>query len=57
MASKNGRLVLKRRRAKPAFGDIETRLTASKEEGGKIEVGGQEVALGIPDQLRQMGRC
>ena len=37
-----------------AFGYIETRLTASKEEGGKIEVGGQEVALGIPDQLRQM---
>jgi 3-oxoacyl-[acyl-carrier protein] reductase len=37
-----------------AFGYIETRLTASKEEGGKIEIGGQEVALGIPDQLRQM---
>jgi 3-oxoacyl-[acyl-carrier protein] reductase len=37
-----------------AFGYIETRLTASKEEGAKIEIGGQEVALGIPDQLRQM---
>jgi 3-oxoacyl-[acyl-carrier protein] reductase len=37
-----------------AFGYIETRLTASKEEGGKIEIGGKEVELGIPDQLRQM---
>src|SRR5688572_20943483 len=31
-----------------AFGFVETRLTASKEEGGKIEVEGREVELGIP---------
>jgi len=37
-----------------AFGYIETRLTASKEEGNKMEVGGKEIQLGIPDNLRQM---
>jgi 3-oxoacyl-[acyl-carrier protein] reductase len=37
-----------------AFGYIETRLTASKEEANKMEIGGREVQLGIPDQLRQM---
>src|SRR3954466_6912956 len=38
-----------------AFGFVETRLTASKEEGGSIDVGeGQKVALGIPEQMRQM---
>ena len=37
-----------------AFGYIETRLTASKDEANKMEIGGKEVQLGIPDQLRQM---
>ena len=37
-----------------AFGFVETRLTASKEEGGKFEKDGQEIQLGIPEQLRQM---
>ncbi len=39
-----------------AFGFVETRLTASKEEGGKIEVEGREVELGIPEQMRQMAK-
>ena len=37
-----------------AFGFVETRLTASKEEGGKIEMEGQEIELGIPEQMREM---
>jgi 3-oxoacyl-[acyl-carrier protein] reductase len=37
-----------------AFGFVETRLTAAKEEGGKIEREGQEIQLGIPEQMRQM---
>ena len=37
-----------------AFGYIETRLTASKEESNTMEIGGREIQLGIPDQLRQM---
>jgi 3-oxoacyl-[acyl-carrier protein] reductase len=37
-----------------AFGYIETRLTASKEESNVMEIGGEKVQLGIPDQLRQM---
>ena len=37
-----------------AFGFIETRLTASKEEGGKIEMEGREIQLGIPEQMRAM---
>jgi 3-oxoacyl-[acyl-carrier protein] reductase len=37
-----------------AFGFVETRLTASKEEGGKIEVEGREIQLGIPEQMRAM---
>jgi 3-oxoacyl-[acyl-carrier protein] reductase len=37
-----------------AFGFIETRLTQSKEAGQKIEMGGQEVELGIPEQTRAM---
>ena len=37
-----------------AFGFVETRLTASKEEGGKIEMEGREIQLGIPEQMRQM---
>jgi len=38
-----------------AFGFIETRLTASKEEGNVIEKDGEKFQLGIPDQLRSMG--
>src|SRR2546430_7291080 len=38
-----------------AFGYIETRLTASKEEGQKMTApGGEEVELGIPEQMRSM---
>ena len=37
-----------------AFGFVETRLTAAKEEGGAIERGGQEIKLGIPEQMRAM---
>jgi 3-oxoacyl-[acyl-carrier protein] reductase len=39
-----------------AFGFIETRLTASKEESNTMEIDGREIQLGIPDQLRQMGQ-
>jgi 3-oxoacyl-[acyl-carrier protein] reductase len=35
-----------------AFGYIETRLTASKNEFNTMEIGGQTVQLGIPDQMR-----
>jgi 3-oxoacyl-[acyl-carrier protein] reductase len=35
-----------------AFGFIETRLTASKEESNTIEIAGEKVQLGVPDQLR-----
>jgi 3-oxoacyl-[acyl-carrier protein] reductase len=37
-----------------AFGYIETRLTASKEESNTMEIGGEKVQLGIPDQMRGM---
>ncbi len=37
-----------------AFGWIETRLTASKDESNTMEIGGQTVQLGLPDQLRGM---
>jgi 3-oxoacyl-[acyl-carrier protein] reductase len=37
-----------------AFGFVETRLTASKQEGGKIEMEGKEIQLGIPEQMRAM---
>ena len=37
-----------------AFGYIETRLTASKDSENTMEIGGQTVQLGIPDNLRQM---
>jgi 3-oxoacyl-[acyl-carrier protein] reductase len=37
-----------------AFGFVETRLTAAKEEGGKIEREGKEIPLGIPEQMRSM---
>ena len=38
-----------------AFGFVETRLTAAKEEAGSVDRGdGQEIKLGIPEQMRQM---
>jgi 3-oxoacyl-[acyl-carrier protein] reductase len=37
-----------------AFGYIETRLTASKDDSNQMEIDGQKVQLGIPDQLRGM---
>ncbi|MBD0282702.1 MAG: SDR family oxidoreductase [Thermoleophilaceae bacterium] len=37
-----------------AFGFVETRLTAAKEQGGKIEIEGREIRLGIPEQMRAM---
>jgi 3-oxoacyl-[acyl-carrier protein] reductase len=37
-----------------AFGWIETRLTASKVEDNTMEIGGETVQLGIPDQMRGM---
>ena len=37
-----------------AFGWIETRLTASKAEENQIEIDGQKVQLGIPDEMRTM---
>jgi 3-oxoacyl-[acyl-carrier protein] reductase len=37
-----------------AFGFVETRLTASKEEAGSFTKDGEEIKLGIPEQLRQM---
>jgi 3-oxoacyl-[acyl-carrier protein] reductase len=36
-----------------AFGFVETRLTASAEEGATIERGGHEIKLGIPPQNRE----
>jgi 3-oxoacyl-[acyl-carrier protein] reductase len=37
-----------------AFGYIETRLTASNESDNVMEIDGEKVQLGIPDQLRGM---
>ncbi len=37
-----------------AFGFVETRLTAAKEESEAIEREGKEIQLGIPEQLRSM---
>jgi 3-oxoacyl-[acyl-carrier protein] reductase len=37
-----------------AFGWIETRLTASKDSENTMEIDGQTVQLGIPDQMRAM---
>ena len=37
-----------------AFGFVETRLTASKGEGGTFKKDGEEIKLGIPEQMRQM---
>jgi 3-oxoacyl-[acyl-carrier protein] reductase len=38
-----------------AFGFIETRLTAAKNEENLVEIAGEKVQLGIPEQLRAMG--
>jgi 3-oxoacyl-[acyl-carrier protein] reductase len=37
-----------------AFGFIETRLTAAKGEDTVIDVGGEKVQVGVPEQMRQM---
>ena len=37
-----------------AFGWIETRLTASKDAENTMEIGGEKVQLGIPEQMRGM---
>ena len=37
-----------------AFGWIETRLTASKDDTNVTEIRGEKVQLGIPEQMRQM---
>jgi 3-oxoacyl-[acyl-carrier protein] reductase len=37
-----------------AFGYIETRLTASKDSDNVMEIGGEKIQLGIPDNLRGM---
>jgi 3-oxoacyl-[acyl-carrier protein] reductase len=37
-----------------AFGFVETRLTAAKEEAGSIEREGEKIQLGIPEQQRAM---
>jgi 3-oxoacyl-[acyl-carrier protein] reductase len=39
-----------------AFGFVETRLTAAKENSEEIERGGEKVGLGIPEQMREMGK-
>ncbi|MGI8660139.1 MAG: SDR family NAD(P)-dependent oxidoreductase, partial [Thermoleophilaceae bacterium] len=37
-----------------AFGFVETRLTAAKDAANTFDKDGQEIALGIPEQMRQM---
>ena len=37
-----------------AFGFVETRLTAASEQAGTIERDGQEIKLGIPQQMRDL---
>jgi 3-oxoacyl-[acyl-carrier protein] reductase len=37
-----------------AFGFIDTRLTAAKDDANTMEVDGEKVQLGIPEQMRQM---
>ncbi len=37
-----------------AFGFVETRLTAAKESGNTMVKDGEEIQLGIPEQMRQM---
>ena len=38
-----------------AFGFIETRLTAAKDDENVTEIRGEKVQLGIPEQLRALG--
>lgn len=40
-----------------AFGFVDTRLTQAKGDDNKIVVDGEEVALGIPEQMRQMSQA
>jgi 3-oxoacyl-[acyl-carrier protein] reductase len=41
-----------------AFGFVETRLTAAKEEGGEITApSGEKIELGIPEQMRAMAQA
>jgi len=39
-----------------AFGYIETRLTASKDDDNVMEIDGEKVQLGIPDQMRGIAK-
>jgi len=39
-----------------AFGFIETRLTSAKDDENVMEIDGEKVQLGIPEQLAQMGK-
>jgi 3-oxoacyl-[acyl-carrier protein] reductase len=39
-----------------AFGFVETRLTAAKQEGNVMKIDGEEVQLGIPEQMRGMSQ-
>jgi 3-oxoacyl-[acyl-carrier protein] reductase len=39
-----------------AFGYIETRLTASKQDDNVMEIDGEKVQLGIPDQMRGIAK-
>jgi 3-oxoacyl-[acyl-carrier protein] reductase len=39
-----------------AFGFIDTRLTASKDDANRMTIDGEDVQLGIPDQLRGMSQ-
>lgn len=39
-----------------AFGFIDTRLTQSKDDANKMTIDGEEIQLGIPDQLRGMSQ-
>jgi 3-oxoacyl-[acyl-carrier protein] reductase len=39
-----------------AFGFIETRLTSAKNDDNQMEIDGEKVQLGIPEQLAQMGK-
>ena len=40
-----------------AFGFIETRLTAAKDGNNHVEIAGEQVQLGIPEQLRGMAQA
>ena len=39
-----------------AFGFVETRLTAAKHGGNTIEIDGEKIQLGIPEQMRGMAQ-